>query len=66
MEKEKLDRINELARKARTEGLNNAEKEEQKLLRQEFIAEIREDLRATLESIEFVEETEKTVDDLLN
>ncbi len=66
MEKDKLDRINELAHKAKKEGLTDPEKEEQRQLRKEFIAEIRADLRATLESIEFVEETEKTVDELLN
>ena len=66
MEKAKLDRINELAHKSKTEGLTELEKEEQRILRQEFIAEIRADFRATLESIEFVEETEETVDELLN
>ena len=66
MEKAKLDRINELAHKSKTEGLTEFEKEEQRLLRQEFIAEIRADFRATLESIEFVEETEQTVDELLD
>ncbi len=66
MEKAKIDRINELARKSKTEGLTDSEKEEQKLLRQEFLAEIRADFRATLESIEFVEEQEQTVDELLN
>lgn len=57
MEKAKLDRINELAHKSKGEGLTAAEKEEQRLLRQEFLAEIRADVRASLESIEFVEET---------
>ena len=66
MEKAKLDRINELSRKSKIEGLTEAEKEEQKLLRQEFIAEIRADFRATLESIEFVEDSEQTMDEFLN
>lgn len=66
MEKEKLDRINELAHKSKETGLTDPEKEEQRILRQEFIAEIRADFRATLESIEFVEETEQTVDEFLN
>ena len=66
MEKAKIDRINELARKSKTEGLTDSEKEEQRLLRQEFLAEIRADFRATLESIEFVEDQEQTVDELLN
>ena len=66
MEKAKIDRINELARKAKAEGLTEAEKEEQKLLRKEFIAEIRADVRASLESIEFVEETVQSRDEFLS
>ncbi|MBO5513358.1 MAG: DUF896 domain-containing protein [Mogibacterium sp.] len=69
MEKIKLDRINELAHKSKAEGLTAEEKEEQRILRQEFIAEIRADVRASLESIEIVEEVEESValnDDLLN
>ena len=66
MEKAKIDRINELAHKSRNEGLTDAEKEEQRLLRQEFLAEIRADLKASLESIEFVEESEQTMDEILN
>lgn len=66
MEKAKLDRINELAHKSKETGLTDTEKEEQKILRQEFLAEIRADFRATLESIEFVEETEQTMDEFLN
>ena len=37
MEKSKLDRINELAHKSKKEGLTETEKEEQRLLRQEFL-----------------------------
>ena len=59
MEKEKIDRINELAHKSKGEGLTDAEKEEQRILRMEFLAEIRADFRATLESIEIVEESEQ-------
>ena len=66
MEKAKIDRINELAHKSKGEGLTEAEREEQKVLRQEFIAEIKADFRATLESIEFVEESEQTMDEILN
>ena len=66
MEKEKIDRINELAHKSKETGLNDREKEEQRALRQEFLAEIRADFRATLESIEFVEESEQTMDEILN
>lgn len=66
MEKNKIDRINELAHKSKETGLTEQEKEEQKALRKEFIAEIRADFRATLESIEFVEESEQTMDEILN
>lgn len=66
MEKYKIDRINELAHKSKKEGLNEAEKEEQRLLRQEFIAEIRADLRASLESIEFIEESAERNDEFLS
>lgn len=58
MEKIKIDRINELAHKSKEEGLSEEEKMEQALLRQEFLAEIRADVRASLESIEIVEDSE--------
>lgn len=41
MLQEKIDRINFLAKKAKTEGLTDAEKQEQQKLRQEYIAEWR-------------------------
>ena len=69
LEKFKLDRINELAHKSKSEGLTPEEKEEQRLLRQEFLAEIRADVKASLESIEFVEEVEESLepnDELFN
>lgn len=56
MEKIKIDRINELARKSKIEELTEEEKLEQALLREEFLAEIRADVRASLESIEIVDE----------
>ena len=65
MEKVKIDRINELAHKSRNEGLTDAEKEEQRLLRQEFLAEIRADLKASLESIEFVEDSAQRSDEFM-
>ena len=51
MEKEKLDRINELARKAKTVGLTDEETVERAALRQEYIEAFRAGTRATLESI---------------
>ena len=50
MEKEKIARINELARRQREAGLTEDEAAEQKLLRQEYITEYREALRAQLEN----------------
>ncbi len=51
MKQEKIDRINELARKSRTpEGLTEAEKTEQAALRAEYIAAFRNSLRSQLES----------------
>jgi len=56
MNSDSIKRINELARKAKTEGLTPLEKEEQKRLREEYIAEFRNSLRNTLESVVIVDE----------
>ena len=56
MEKAKINRINELAHKSKGEGLTEAEKEEQRILRMEFLAEIRADVKASLENIEIVDD----------
>ena len=56
MEQMKLDRINELAKKAKTEGLTEAEAAEQKVLRAEYIAAYRRSLRAQLENMVLVDE----------
>ena len=55
MEQKKIDRINELARKMKTEGLNDAEKAEQAELRKEYLESIRKSFRQTLDSIEYTE-----------
>ena len=55
MEQKKIDRINELARKAKTVGLDPQEKEEQAKLRKEFIAAVRMNLRSQLDNIDIVE-----------
>ena len=54
MEQSKIDRINELARISKAEGLTEAERKEQALLRKEYIANIRKNLRAQLDSIDMV------------
>ncbi len=46
-----IERINELYRKSKAEGLTNDELLEQKRLREEYIAAFRNNLRGTLESI---------------
>ena len=56
MDQKSIDRINELARKAKTVGLTPEEKEEQKKLRTEYIAVIRMNLRAQLDNIDIQEE----------
>ena len=50
MEKEKLNRINELAKKSKESELNEEEKAEQAALRQEYINEIRLSFGAMLDN----------------
>ena len=50
MEKEKIARINELARKSREGELTQEELAEQHALRMEYVAEIRAQFQSTLEN----------------
>lgn len=50
MEKWKIDRINELARKKKTVGLTEAEAAEQAVLRREYLDGFRENMKAILEN----------------
>ena len=54
MNEEKIARINELARKSKSEGLTEEEMKEQAVLRQEFIANVRKNLKAQLDNIDMV------------
>lgn len=56
-----IDRINELARKNKAEGLTPEEIKERDALRKEYLANFRKSFRARLENIEVVspEEYEK-------
>jgi len=54
MNEEKIARINELSRKSKAEGLTEEEKQEQAILRQEFIASFRNNLKAQLDNIDVV------------
>ena len=57
MEQSKIDRINELARKAKTpEGLTEAEVNEQKILRQEYINSFKANLISQLDNTYIVDE----------
>ncbi|MCR4436086.1 MAG: DUF896 domain-containing protein [Clostridiales bacterium] len=55
MEKTKIDRINELARKSKTIGLTDEEKREQQALRQEYVKACRANLKAALDSVVVVD-----------
>ena len=50
MEQSRIDRINELARKAKTEGLTEAETAERDRLRKEYVAAVRANLTAQLDN----------------
>ena len=52
---EQLDRINALARKARAEGLTPEETAERDALRAQYVAAVRENLRAQLDHTVIVE-----------
>lgn len=52
---EKLARINELARKAKAEGLTSAETKERDVLRREYIEAVRTNLRGQLNNINIQE-----------
>ena len=52
---EKIKRINELFHKSQAEGLTDAEKKEQQLLRQEYVANVRANLRGQLNNINIQE-----------
>lgn len=53
---EKIKRINALYHKSQAEGLTEAEKKEQQILRSEYIANIRANLRGQLDRIDLQQE----------
>ena len=63
MTQEKIQRINELYRKSQAEGLSEAEKKEQDLLRKEYIANVKKNLRNQLNNIDMVND-DGTVENL--
>ena len=55
MNNEKIDRINTLAHKAKSVGLTEEEKKEQAELRKEYLAAVRQNLKAQLNNIDIKE-----------
>ena len=56
MTDKKINRINELYRKSQAEGLTEDEKKEQAILRKEFLASVKSNLRSQLNNIDMVNE----------
>lgn len=63
MDNIKIDRINTLAHKAKSVGLTEEEKEEQAELRQEYLASVRNNLRAQLNNVS-IKEKDGTITNL--
>ena len=63
MNQDKIDRINTLYHKSQSVGLTEEEKEEQKLLRKEYIEAIRRNMRGTLNNIS-IKEKDGTITEL--
>lgn len=63
MKQEKIDRINTLYHKSKSVGLTEEEKEEQAVLRKEYIESIRGNLRGQLNSI-LIKEKDGSITDL--
>lgn len=56
LSQDKLDRINDLARKQRADGLTEDEKKEQDELRQQYIKAFRSGMRNSIEGMKIVDE----------
>lgn len=56
MEQKQIDRINELARKAKSEGLTEAEKAEQAVLRRAYIDSVLGNLKSQLDNTYIMDE----------
>ncbi len=54
MRQEQIDRINALYRKSKAEGLTEAERREQEMLRKQFVADVKKNLTAQLNQIDVV------------
>ena len=63
MDKSRIDRINELYRKSKAEGLSEVEKTEQQILRKEYIDAIKRNLSSQLDNIS-IQEKDGSITDL--
>ena len=63
MNKSRIDRINELYRKSKAEGLSEVEKMEQQILRKEYIDAIKRNLTSQLDNIS-IQEKDGSITDL--
>ena len=63
MDKSRIDRINELYRKSKAEGLSEVEKMEQQILRREYIDAIKRNLSSQLDNIS-IQEKDGSITDL--
>ena len=63
MDNIKIDRINTLSHKAKSVGLTEEEKKEQAELRQEYLASVRNNLRAQLNNVS-IKEKDGTITNL--
>lgn len=63
MNEEKIKRINELYRKAKAEGLTDAESKEQQILRKEYVEDFKANLRGQLNNIS-IKEPDGSITDL--
>ncbi len=68
MEKEKIDRINALARKKKAEGLTEEELAEQAELRREYLAEFRASFGGILQNtvVQYPDGSKKSLEELKN
>lgn len=64
--KEMIDRINVLAKKSKGEGLTEEEKQEQQVLRKQYIEAFKANFRQQLENIEIVDNTNYKVETKYN
>ena len=63
MDAQKIQRINELYRKSKAEGLTAAERKEQQILRREYIDAFKRNLRSQLNQIS-IQEADGSITDL--